>query len=274
MKTIEDRLTRVAAETQAQVATMELGSNGSIRSIRRRHRSQRILAGVGTLALVLAAFGVTSMVVSSEPDLGPGAESATPPTTVATPDTTAAAGDDVTVTTIAPTEPPSATENRPHLGLTLDGWVPVLAFETGDTSSAVYYSDEASNKAGIDGARVAIEIWSDLPGSLPNSGYEHAFESLVVQGEALAHVTLADGATVAAAFTFADPNTGAGGFAFLWQSSPTVSVEVLTYVETSAEATEIIQSIEPLSDFDWNAILDEVGDSTPAETTTTVVEDT
>lgn len=280
MTDLEDRLNQTVAETRSKVAAMELRPMGAVST---GHRTQRVAASVGAFALVLGAIGIVAIFATADRS-----ETSRDVGATETPSTTQVpVQDDTTVTTLAPEEPVApiggsgAVEFQPQLGLVLPGWVPVLAVDS-DSGVSVFYNHEDRIAAGEDGSKVVIEIWSDVEGSPEGSGFEHAFETLVQQGDALGDVALSEGAAVAnlsadntaSAFTFSDPQTGQAGFAFIWQATPRVTVEVLIYQPTLEEATLIIQSIEELSDYDWNVILDEVGevDSELSPTTTVITQ--
>lgn len=261
MTVLEDLLNQTVDETRSKVAAMELRP---METLATRHRTQRLAAGLGAFALFVGALGIVAVLTTGTPGDTP-RDIGAPPATDESPQ------DDTPVTTIPPEEqigPEGGTnEFQPQLGLVLPGWVPVLAVDV-ETGATVFYNTADRIAAGEDGSRVAIEVWSDGEGTPQGSGFEHAFETLVQQGDALGDVTLSEGAAVAnlsadntaSAFTFSDPQTGGDGFAFIWQATPRITVEVLIYGTSFEEATLIIQSIEELSDYDWNVILDEVGE--------------
>jgi hypothetical protein len=263
MTDLEDRLNQTVDETRSKVAAMELRP---METVATHHRTQRLAAGVGAFALVVGVIGIVAVLTTGNPRDTP-RDFGAPPATDVSPQ------DDAPVTTIPPEEQIApeggngTNEFQPQLGLVLPGWVPVLAVDV-ESGVTVFYNTADRVAAGDDGSRVAIEVWSDVEGSPQGSGFEHAFEFLTQQGDALGEVALSEGAAIAnlsadntaSAFTFSDPQTGGEGFAFIWQATPGVTVEVIIYGTSFEEATRVVQSIEELSDYDWNVILDEVGE--------------
>lgn len=258
MRTIDDRLTQASNETRSHIAAMELQDRSTVE---RRVRANRILAGATAVVLVFGAFGVTALLVGSDGDQGfaPGAGGAAPPATLAS------ESDDVAAaSTLAPTEPTDVTGSIPHLGITLDGWGTVSAIDSG-TASSVFYDTEFDSTADINYASAAIDISSDDPGAEPGSSYQRGLMLLNEAGDEIGELTVLDGA-VATAFKL----SGESGFAFVWQVSDSISVQVFAYVDSFAEATEIAQSIEYLDDFAWNEILGEARLRESSSTTTTI----
>ncbi|MCZ7534178.1 MAG: hypothetical protein M5U23_12405 [Acidimicrobiia bacterium] len=258
MRTIDDRLTQATSETQSHIAQMQLENRAGVE---RRVRAGRMLAGATAAVLVFGVFGVTALVVSNNSDRGvaPGAGGVAPPTTLGP-----ESSDTSTDAIIASTEPTDVTGSIPHLGITLDGWGTVSAID-GGTASSVFYDTEFDNTAEINYASAAIDISSDDPGAEPGSSYQRGLMLLNEAGEELGEVTVLDGA-VATVFKL----SGEDGFAFIWQASDSISVQVFAYVDSLAEATEIAQSIGYLDDSAWNEIMAEARLRESSSTTTTI----
>jgi hypothetical protein len=124
-------------------------------------------------------------------------------------------------------------------------------------------------------ALIAIETVAEFPGNPPGTGYQDVLSSLEANETPLDDVQLGTGG-FAKAFTFTNPNNGKTGYYFLWEHSDTIAVHVIAYVDDYEDAAAIVASMTPLSDYEWNNILDGQADNLPGTTptpTTTIPSD-
>lgn len=263
MTDVEDRLMQATQETKSNVATMDLHSIDEAGS---RNRTSRLVASAGAFALMIAAVGVTALLVTGDPEpvateFGAGSDN---PVTTTAPNTDGLVEADTASTTLPPAEPENSLAPIPHLGLEQAGWVAVETVES-DGGYTIVYQHET------DGPSASIQVWQDTKGSPNGSGYAYAVEGLVQEANRLEDVELSSGDS-AAAFDFSDPNTGNTGFAFVWQATPDVSVELLAYVDSFDAAVELAESVRQLSDWEWDDYVNPVDpDSVDLIVTTTTI---
>ncbi|MEZ5176430.1 MAG: hypothetical protein R2823_09535 [Acidimicrobiia bacterium] len=278
---IDDRLDRAATDTKRSVATMELRS---ITTRQGRQRSEKLVAAGGAFALMVGAAGVAAILVAQEPARQPlmfGSDSA-PPAPVEQ------GSDDAgnTVTTIAPDPAPDSgamVESMPQLGLVLDGWGSVTAGE-GSHAREVYYTH--GGDGGGEGDRTTVGIETNIfatPEELEAASAESDthWAQLIDSGTATQLDDVVVGTGDSAHAYLLKEGTGPGfpsSFPtvwFTWQSSSRSFTNLIVSYGSVDDAVLIAQSIQELSDEDWNAILTEAaalgaGDESPVSTTTSM----